>query len=271
MALITLNGIELDALAGSGDEEELEIGEGVSRAFDGSALRSVRGYKRQWSFTSVLDTPANSRGFRRLLQGRFRHWNFDADLFSDGGLGPSASSGASSVAGGLFGNALQLAATTGSITYAGIGGVASGDGFTLLIQRKESGAWHDYHLSWDYTGALSGVYKDGVVQATTLPSWITSYTHSSGTLVLNSTAGSAQLFDEMVALSFEAPLASWSTQLDVWRNSSAWSASPRLSMSGTLGVATVMGKPGKAKLQQAVVGGTFYDNAESFPFDLWEA
>jgi hypothetical protein len=119
MAFITLNGIVLSVLVPTGERDELEIGEGLQRAFDGSAQRSVRAYKRRWSLSTIIDTPLTARAFQKLLQGRQHRWSFNADLYSDLGLGPSASSGASSVAGGLFGNALQLAATTGSVTNAG--------------------------------------------------------------------------------------------------------------------------------------------------------
>jgi hypothetical protein len=274
MAFIQLNGIELEAQQGSGDEEEQEVGEGLTEAFDGSALRSVRGYKRRWSFTSLVDTPTNSRAFRKLLQSRVRNWTFDADLYSTGGLGPNLSGiNAGVVSGGLFGNALQLNASTGHIEYDGLGGANGVDGFTLLILRKNGSNWDDWHLSWSASGTLSAVYLNGVAQATALPSWITSYTHATGALILNNTTGAAQLYDEMVAMAFEAPLSSWSAQLATWRAANAWGTVAGALQLGSsqLGSGTVFGKPSKAKMQAAVIGGQLYEFAESFPFELWEA
>jgi hypothetical protein len=269
MAFITLNGITLSVLVPSGDREELEIGEGLQRAFDGSTQRSVRAYKRRWTLTTVIDTPVISRAFQKLLQGRGHRWSFNTDLYSDLGLGPSASSGASSVGGGLFGNALQLAATTGSVTFAGFAGPSGVGGCTVLVQRYESGSWVDYALTWDATGALTNVYRAGVAQALAVPAWMV-FTYSSGTLQLVNTAGAAQLFDELVVWPFEAPVG-WLSQLFTWRATNAWSFGLTLTMAGSIGSGQVQGKLGKIKLQPVTLNGVAYDAGESFALDLWEA
>ena len=103
-----------------------------------------------------------------------------------------------------------------------------------------------------------------------LPAFITSFTIATGTLVLVANASStSRAFDDMVAWPFEAP-AAWLPQVYAFRNAGPWSFGPTFTMSGTLATATVQGKPGKSKLQMAVINGTLYDNAESFQFDLWE-
>ena len=53
MAFIELNGLDLPAVQDQGDRDDMELGEGMARAFDGSVLRSNRGFKRQWSFTTL--------------------------------------------------------------------------------------------------------------------------------------------------------------------------------------------------------------------------
>lgn len=267
MAFLTLNGIELSVLADSGDRDDLEIGEGLSRAWDGSAQRSVRAYKRQWTLQTVPDVPATSQAFVRLLQGRQHHFSFDSDLNSDGGLAPSTSAGATTVGGGKFGNALQLG-PSGSIEYSGVDGSRQSDGLTVLVQRFESSAWHDYALTWDASETLTNVYRDGVAQALSLPSWI-SYPPGLHAVSFGNPGGSAQLYDELVFWPFEAP-STWLAQLATWRATNAWSFGPSLTMAGTLGSVTVQGKPSKSKLQIAVIDGVAYDNAESFSFDLWE-
>ena len=267
MAFITLNGIALSVLANSGDRDDLEIGEGLSRAFDGSAQRSVRAWKRQWTLSTIPDVPSVSQAFVALLQGRGHRWSFDTDLYSDQGLGPSASSATSIAAGGRWSNAMLFTTSGGSLSYAGLAGAL---GFTLLVWHEDSGVWNDYALTWNAAGTLTNVYKNGVAQAVALPAFITSFTIATGTLVLVANASStSRAFDDMVAWPFEAP-AAWLPQVYAFRNAGPWSFGPTFTMSGTLATATVQGKPGKSKLQMAVINGTLYDNAESFQFDLWE-
>jgi hypothetical protein len=270
MAMITLNGIALSVLVPTGDRDELEIGEGLQRAFDGSALRSVRAYKRRWTMTTAIDTPIIARAFQKLLQGRQHRWSFNADLYSDLGLGPSASSGATSAPGGNFGsNALSLAATSGSISYAGLAGPSGVGGCTVMVQRAESGSWVDYALTWDATGALTNVYRQGIAQALAVPAWLV-FTYSTGTVQLLNTAGTAQLFEELVVWPFEAPVG-WLGQLYTWRLTNAWSFGLSLTLAGSIGSGQVTGKIGKIKLMPVTLNGNAYDAGESFALDLWEA
>ena len=267
MAFLTLNGIELPALVNSGERDDMEIGEGLSRAFDGSVQRSTRGHKRVWSLQSLADVPGVSQAFVALLQGRGHRWSFDTDLYSDLGLGPASASLTSIGSGGRWGNCMSFTSSSGSLSYAGLAGPS---GFTLLAWHEDSGLWNDYELTWNGAGTLTNVYKNGAVQATTLPAFITSFTIATGTLVLASNASAtSRAFDDMVAWPFEAP-AAWLPQVYAFRNASPWSFGDSFTMGGGIGSATVKGKPGKSKLQSAVIDGVAYDAAESFPFDLWE-
>jgi hypothetical protein len=250
------------------------IGEGLVRAADGSGRLNVQAYKDGYKASTPPLSQLEAYAWQQLLLGRHDHWSFTPDLYSDKGQGPSASTLATAVAGGLFGNALQLAATTGSVSYAGLIGAA---GLTILIQRKEAGVWHDYALTWNGSGALTNVYKDGVAQALALPNWspAPTFTFATGTFKIDNTAGAAQLYDELVVFPFEAP-ASWLQPLATWRATNAWAQSPNLTVAGDFHpvALTMLGKPGSfsSKAVMGVLSGsTFSTNLRQLSVELVEA
>jgi hypothetical protein len=269
MAFLTINGVTVPTADGISVDPET-VGEGFARGQGGAGRMNFQGYKQHVKGRTQPLTQLEAFAWYAVLTGQTDHWGFLADLYSDKGYGPSSSTLATQAAGGRNGSSkLTLGATTGAITYTG--SFVTGVGLTLLVGRYESAAWHDYALTWTTAGVLSAVYRDGVAQAVSLPSWLTiSYAASSFTLL--NTAGASQDFCELAHINAQAPVA-WLVALNTWRASNNQSLSPRITVAGDFHpvALTMFGKNGATKSQMLTVGGAFADNARVLDFELMES
>lgn len=264
MALIAIHGVTLQTAEASIDPDT--VGEGFARAQGGLGRQNFQAFKQHIKGRTVPLTQAEGFAWYAVLTGQTDHWGFAADLYSDKGYGPTASSGATQAAGGRNGSSkLTLAATTGNITYA----VTTTNGVTFCAGRYESGAWADYALTWSAAGALTAVYRNGTAQAVSLPSWIV---YTSTSIQLTNTAASAQDFCELAVINAPAPTA-WLSALNTWRASNNQATAPRLTVAGDIHpiALTMFGKVGGTKNMMVVVGGAFADNARVIDFELMEA
>jgi hypothetical protein len=271
MAFLTINGVTVPIASDGASIDVDTVGEGFARAQGGAGRMNFQAYKQHVKLHTTPMTQAEAFAWFVWLSGQHDHWGFAADLYSDKGYGPSSSTLATQGTGGRNGSSkLTLGATTGAIAYTG--SFVTGIGFTLLVGRFESAAWHDYALTWSPVGTLTAVYRDGVAQAVALPTWLT-FTYATSSFSLLNTAGTAQDFCELAHINAPAP-ASWLAQLSAWRASNNQPTTPRLTAAGDIHptTLTVFGKVGSAKnMMGALNGAAFADNLRVLDFELMES
>jgi hypothetical protein len=90
MAFLELNGFSICTNRG-GDMRPNEIGD-RKRAYDGTARKSIRAVKKEWSFSTVRDSEYESEAFKGTIRGDGDCWHMDGDGYSTRG-GPEQSGG----------------------------------------------------------------------------------------------------------------------------------------------------------------------------------
>jgi hypothetical protein len=263
---LALNGVAVAVMVDSVQREEVEIGEGLTRAYDGSNLRTTQAYKRQWKARTTFLSQAESTALIALLQGRGDHWNFDADKYSDKGMVATADTNTTITATTpKYGaGSLSIAAlNTNGITFP----TGLGTSYCVMVWRLESGTWFWYWIN--VTNGTVALYKNGVSTATSLPAWITV---SSGSLRLVGVTGTVFQYDDLVVLPFAVPLA-WQAQLYAFAQTQAFPLAPALQISGDITPASFVGqgKPSAVSHRVGNIGSGFTDQLEQFDFDLWES
>lgn len=270
MAWLTLNGIELAAIAHVGSPPKSprrEIGE-MKEAGDGTMRITRQNRKRDLSFESVPLVRANAFAWEGLICGEGEVWSFDSSLYGSKGLGPNAGYNASIVTGGtpkFGGGHLRLPATTGTITFDNAAWNASGGyvAFTAMVWRFESGAWHHYIIRSDLAKWVDGVRNDAA--STT---W---FSVSSGDVTLANTSGADVDYDDLVVLPYNI--------LDAWAPIfgtalEAFSALPYLTAKGNLvpeaGSRRVLGKVNESYLV-ASSGGSRQNDVRRLEVELQAA
>ena len=263
-----VNGVPLPVALGGVQRDEVEVGAGLLRSFSGAALRSTQTTKRQWPLDLTPTTQEEGVALVGLLQGRGDHVSFDSDSYSDKGVGPSLSTGATrptTAPSPKWGSArLELASgTSNQVAWP----LQLGTRWTATVWRYESSDWHWYLVRDDGL-----TFRDGSQVGTSIPAWLQV---SGGSLYLLGTSGSATTFDDLWAVPARFPT-SWVAALYAQAQSGAWPQSPRLVLAGDLipeTSATVMGKVGRVRGQVGRLAGTagFSAALEQLSVELWEA
>lgn len=257
---LTINGFPIAvADQGASDDEEI-IGE-ESRALDGSLRHVGRGVKRVWNLRSVLDTYANSETVKKLLrpQSNGFHFPFNTDLYSSKGTNYSG-------AGGSIG-----AAAPSPKFGAGRAAITSGNTLTFSTALTGSwtlGVWKWDGSSWDHWIKTSAgtQWKNGVLDVTAT-TW---FGVSSNSAFLTGD-GATRYYDDLVCLPFLV-LSTWPA---LWyARSVAFSSLPKLLLGGGIidggTEVEVMGRIGTTTKRQAVISGSWVQNAQEFDFTLSE-
>lgn len=279
MAFCIINGVTLPvAFSGPGYDEK-ELGDGITRAYDGTARRNTITRKKTFKLNVPVADQATQEAWRSFLWGDTNHWTFDVNLLSTKSLAPNSSSsftsGATQAAGGKYGGKLTLAATTGKIRW---NGVLPYSDWTVLVWRFESAAWHHYIIK-STASVCTGVWKDGASQSAVFPSWVFA-TYGSGStnaFDLLNTAGSSQDFDDLVLLPFGIP-AAWASSLYTFHAAQAFPTKPAgLLLTGDIVPTpstslTVLGRPGSVSfVSGAPPGSSNATDNEGFSVELEEA
>lgn len=221
MAVLTINAVTLD-LGAEPTRRAIEIGEN-SRAFDGSLRKHRQALKRAYELETGWLSASEARAWEGLINGESQHWGFETSLYSGSGLGPSASSGATQqTSTPKFGTGrLQLAATTGTITYPAV----LGSTWTIGGWRSTNSGttWTHYLIRSDGAKWVNGTRSD----ATSTP-W---FTVSSGSFVISNVTGSAVHFDDCYCMPFLVPEA-WGPMLGA--ATTVFGDSPKLTVGGDL-------------------------------------
>lgn len=264
-----VQGVPLPVALNSIDRDDVEIGAGLERAYSGAALRSVQAVKRQWQAGLVPLSQEEATAFVALLQGRGDHVAFDSDSYSDKGLAPSLSTGATrptTAPSPKWGTArLELASgTSNQIAWP----LQLGARWTACVWRYESAGWHWYWVRDD-----GAVWRDGISYGASIPAWL--QVNGSGSLYLLGTSGSVTTFDDLLVLPARMPT-SWVPSLYALAQAQAWPLAPRLLLTGDAvpeGSATVMGKVSKSKGAVGRLAGAaaFAATLETLAVELWEA
>ena len=155
MAFLTINGIEMKIATAT--RSPVRLGE-RSRAHSGRARKSERARKREWTlYTGPLDE-LEAPAVAGLLEGDGHHFPFDSDLYSERGIGPLAGYGAAvTVSPGKFGPGFLTVSGGESISFP----VQLPATWTLLLHRRELGAWHAYAVNSDGQKWRDAVRDDG--------------------------------------------------------------------------------------------------------------
>lgn len=236
MSVLTINEIVLGAIIAAGEEPKggRRDGGGEAVATDGTTRITRSSRKRDLKFRSTFLTEADAHAWESLLIGEGEVWSFDATLYGSKGMGPSASSGATIVAGSAkFGaGKLNLAATTGTITYSfpAVNMFSSSVvNWSLEVWRStDAGAsWTNYFVRG--TGATqSAKWVDGVRNDAAVTTWLT--VGADGAVTIANTTGAAVQYDDLVILPYWV-LDAWPPVLGVATR--AWPPLPYLDAAGT--------------------------------------
>lgn len=230
MTVLTINDIAVGPIIAAGEEPKgarRDIG-GEAVATDGSTrvTRSTR--KHDLKFRSIYLTEADAHAWESLLIGEGEVWSFDASLYGSKGLGPSASTGATVVAGSAkFGTGkLNLAATTGTISYpAAVNAFGSAGAWSVCVWRSTDGGatWTNYVVRSDGAKWVAGVRDDAA--STT---WLS--VDANGVVTIANTTVAAVQYDDLAVLPYLV-LTTWPAVLAA--ATQAWTPLPYLDAGGT--------------------------------------
>ena len=265
MSLITLNGVPVNVhLAGGISRNELEIGPGLEQAYDGTGNRDTYGYKREWNLTYWVDSQTNVAALRNLLNsvtvpsfsgsdhyqldGQPMHYRVDTALaYSDkgsqglnlGGTTPATLTltGGKWATGGVIG----LPAAVSQADF-GVGYSLGVTGGIFGCWHNDAGTNHAYLFGW--TGSASGavtiqfIYKDGVAQALSFPSWFS--LGATQFAIFGTGVGTDAISDPFFYPFAPGDATTWATGLSTQQLAGQWPNSCYLALAGSLGTANVM-------------------------------
>lgn len=252
MSFLTINGIAFPVAQGAFQEEPEEIGE-TTRAYSGTLRKSRQTVKRNCSFEStwMLSDP-DAFAWDGFLRGLGETWSFDSDSYGSKGTGPNSSSGASIASGIKFSSALQLAATTGTITYPVVFDINQVR-WTVMFWGNSGGTTRHYIIDSSGRKWINGSRND----AFSTP-WL-----SVGflTMTLSNATGSSLKFDDLVFVPYLLPT-DWPPIFGV--ATSAFSLLPKLNVAGDAVIETTtrscMGDVSTHLFEQGAMSGSFRNN-----------
>jgi hypothetical protein len=259
MPFLAVNGIELPVAPDSFEERVREVGF-TGPAYSGALRKTRRAVKRDCTFETPPMLASEALAWDALLRGLGEVWSFDSHLYGSKGTGPASDTGLSVVAGGFFGNRMEIAANDPVRTASFAVGV--GISWTVAVWR--------YGGHWTTTGDarhfLDGAFEDG-----TIPPWLTV---SGGTVTLSGELAAASQWDDLVILPYVAPdswIATTWAEGDAGR---AFSSLPRLRVSGDAvseaASRTCIGDVSSSRLLQGVVNGSWHTNLRKLSVTLSE-
>lgn len=227
---LAVNGVTLPVAHGSAKDSIRSIGSD-STAYSGAAIRQrlTTKYDLEVETTPMLADTAFA--WASFIRGEGQYWSFASHLYSSKGVGPTSStgvaldgteykhaaSGISVTAGNAFGATAVYSAAVGC-TLMFWYEVTAGAGFTHYITTKQ----RDLNTYYWTNGATKTA---GTPAPTGLSTSIGSGDFSLGM------AAATRYLDEVVLLPFVIP-DDWASSLYTFHNSGAWTALPRLSLSG---------------------------------------
>ncbi len=88
MPFLTINGVTIPTAKGA-TVDVLEIGE-KRRAFDGTLLREVRGFKRRWKLKTKPIAASRGIALQGLIQGDGLYFPFEQSMYAANGLAPTS-------------------------------------------------------------------------------------------------------------------------------------------------------------------------------------
>lgn len=225
MPFLVVNGITFPADSATGNRKPSIIGD-RKRAYLGSMRSSQTVIKRTWDVSLKPAIQSDADAYEGLIQGLGHSWSFDVDLYSDKkGLGKKAQTGTvtPAVAGGKFGNKVQIAALSNVTWAAGLPTTS----YTVMVWRLETAVWHHYVVRKN--GGTTNKWKDGASNDGVATTWLT--VNGSGDVVLGDVAVGPDDFDDLVALPYVIP-SSWPAA--IFAAGVAWQPLPELGVSGTM-------------------------------------
>jgi hypothetical protein len=234
-----------------------ELGRGAAGVLEDQFVRRVR----EWSGVKmVFQEPETGHALRRLLEGEYIHFDFDADMLARSGEGPASGGGYTrSNTGGKHGG--KVAVSSGSFLAFDLAralGVEDGwdptQGWTLICWKQLTTAddgvggtgTYYLHIATGDVAVTQGAsanpagvtqYRDGVAGSYSMGNWID--VTADGVVRLhgkdNDASNNAKDYDDLVVLPFKLPTAraaTWAAQLSAWMDEYAFGDAPFVKLSG---------------------------------------
>lgn len=290
MALITLNGVPVNVDLNKGiARSDIEIGPGLYAAYDGTAQRERIGFKREWKLSYWVDSQYNAAALRNLLNSvtvpgssGSDHYQIDngpqhyavatAVYYSDKGYNGIALSGAAAVAfaGGKFTNVGSVGLSTNtSIVQFDTNGSLTTTGGIFGCWHVDSGTYHQYVVAVGVSPAVIFVYKDGVAQANTLPTWLAI---NAGYFQVTGSGTSTDAVSDIWFYPFQpGDPTTWATGLSAQALTGQWPNACYLALAGSLGTANVVcASASTTVVPSALPGAAFSETNERLDFVLRE-
>jgi hypothetical protein len=249
----------------------VKVGAGKSRSAGAKLRDDYQAIALSLRGTSPLLEQQEAVAVGCLLEGRAFHASFDADLYGDTGKAPGAGTAGAAFASGAgkYGaGASRLTGPDATLQYRNVTGT---DSVTVAVWRKESSVWHDYLAIWS-GGALAGLWKDGVAQTLTTPSWL-AVDFGAGLRCVNlvHVPSSTQDYDDLATLPCAIP-EGWVAGFVAFRAAQAWPRLPALLCEGDYDPDTHLLVPGPEDYQARVGAGAggFVDTLRVVGFSLEE-
>lgn len=282
MAALTINGITVPVEDGSLELDEDVVGVGLDRAQDGTARNNFNDIKRRFPGKTTPLSQADAQLLAVLFKGLGDHYTFDADAYSDKGVGwtsaPTMPTGASIVTATPTpkrgAGALQLDANAGHSIAFPLQRLT--DGWCFAVWYSLAAAAFDlWIVSGAGTvaagGAVAAAWKNGVAQGSVMPAWA-AIDATARTLTLKGQAGGTGTFDDLVVLPAQMS-SGLVAQFNTSMANSAWpSPYPVLTAAGDFHpvALSVLGKLTKSTNVMGALNGTFANNLRKLEFELWE-
>lgn len=272
---LNLNGIQVPCSVSGGAKATSEDMGQSQRAVDGTWLVHRRVTKLHWAFQSTPQDDLHARAFRDLVLGRGHFWNFNANLFSSKGLGPSAIVNTVFGAGGGYngsgGRASQSAGSSNKVQIT-LSDIITRGRWGVMHARQVNGGGYTHYVA-TYDGTTRTEYTAGVLTGS-VQTWLTVNT-TTGVVELDADNAHTTDLGELLILPYTLP-SDWPAQMYTWNNAgNQWSQLGRLfatgtSIDGNERTATVAGQAKDLTYMPAYISGVFSENAQAFTFELQE-
>lgn len=263
MALIEINGVEIDSFKDTARCEIMDVGDVDDRGVTGREFDNTVGEKRRWRF----DTPpmhwTEAELIRKWITGRGHSWSFDGAKYSQTGVSNAiAGSFTQSSSSGKYGGKLNVGSASqfgvelsNKMSVPGIAGWAPTNGWTLMAwslrtiaaDGTPSDDWFDYlaHGAVTVTRGVSanpaGVtqYRNGAAGSFNMGNFTSMLVGTGNRAAITghcqtalSTAG-AKDYDDLVLLPFQVD-PTWVADIAAFRAAQAWSPLPFVYLGGDI-------------------------------------
>lgn len=163
MAHLTVNGVEIRCAAAGSQKANVYVGPSGDRSFAGTFRGEARATKREWTFTTVPMTSAESLAVQGLVEGTGQRFPLNSDTLASTGLATTTTTAESSF--GSYGSHAhnpfrQLTGFTGRATWT----ITPASTWSLLASAVENSAVASTARSIIVTSSGTN-YVDGVASA----------------------------------------------------------------------------------------------------------